>query len=179
MHVSATLLIWGLFLFVLPTLCYTEAGLRRGTKVINFDHHLGACEQGQADASHWGIELVLHNGDGAQPFWWKLVFSIGSLICFSALSSTVPGTVPASLDRGSASHVFIDRCLRVLRFPVSQECGAFVPSRRDNLLKKHLEAPIGADCRAWLPEGLCQVSCHPLELPLLPFTICGVSPECV
>lgn len=116
MHVSATLLIWGLFLFFLPTLCYTEAGLRRGTKVINFDHHLGACEQGQADASHWGIELVLHNGDGAQPFWWKPVFSIGSLICFSALSSTVPGTVPASLDRGSASHVFIDRCLRVLRY---------------------------------------------------------------
>lgn len=49
MHVSATGLIWGLFLFVLPTLCYTEAGLRRGTTVINFDHHLGACEQGQVD----------------------------------------------------------------------------------------------------------------------------------
>ena len=56
MHVSAALLIWGPFLFILPTLCYIEAGLRRGTKVINFDHCSETCEQVQADVSHWGVE---------------------------------------------------------------------------------------------------------------------------
>lgn len=31
------------------SLCYVEAGLRRGTKVTNFDHCSRACEQGQLD----------------------------------------------------------------------------------------------------------------------------------
>ena len=136
MHVSATLLIWALFLFVLPTLCYTKAGLRRGTTVINFDHHLGACEQGQVDTSHCGIELVLNNVDGAQLFWWKPIFSIGSLICFSALSSTVPGTVPTSLVEALLPMFSLTGAQEFWDISCFTGMWCLVPSRRDNLLKK-------------------------------------------
>lgn len=50
---------------------------------------------------------------------WKPIFNTGSLICFSALSSTVPSTVPASLGRNSISHVFLYKCLSVLRCSLS------------------------------------------------------------
>lgn len=114
MHVSAALLIWGVSLFVSPS--HIFAGLRRGTKIINSDHCSRACEQGQVDVSHWSAELVLNNVDGIWLFSWEPIFNIGSLICFSAQSSTVPSTVPALLKRGSISCIaFIYRCLKVWR----------------------------------------------------------------